>query len=342
MTTALIVDWLGRGGIAQTTESWTIELRKAGHSIGVVTRRGRELDGIGNLAPGSAHRSGIPGHLRLIGETVALIDRLRPDVVIVQNYVIPLLEERVHRAARRTGARVVFVVHDHHLHARMAGSHAGLSSLVRRADIVAAHSAFVGSSIEQRTGRGVTLLPLPAPLGVIGEGGEASTGGTGAARPLAIHFGVLHRAYKGTDTVIETARLRQESWRFQVVGVGAKSAPGVDAIDRFVTAAELRERLAASAATLLPYRYATQSAAVLLAQLVGSVPVASAIGGIPEQIEDGRTGILLPRGAPATEWAAALDRLADDDVRDEMAVAGRLDAWRRHEDFAHSVEAIVA
>ena len=39
----LIVDWLGRGGIAQATEAWAIELSAHRHDVEVVTRPGREL-----------------------------------------------------------------------------------------------------------------------------------------------------------------------------------------------------------------------------------------------------------------------------------------------------------
>jgi len=66
--------------------------------------------------------------------------------------------------------------------------------------------------------------------------------------------------------------------------------------------------------------------------------VASAVGGIPEQVEDGETGILIRPERP-TDLADALDALiADPDRREEMGNAGRrrLEAqgwsWEAHAD----------
>jgi len=47
----VVVDWLGRGGIAQTTPAWTRALTDAGHEVVVVTRGGRELNGPGVRSP---------------------------------------------------------------------------------------------------------------------------------------------------------------------------------------------------------------------------------------------------------------------------------------------------
>lgn len=53
---------------------------------------------------------------------------------------------------------------------------------------------------------------------------------------------------------------------------------------------------------------------VLEAQLAGRAVVASRVGGIPEQIDDGRDGILLPPGRPDL-LAATVDGLLEDPVR---------------------------
>ena len=59
-SSVLLVDWLGRGGIAQTTEAWALELGGRGHAVEVVTRGERELgDGVVTVC-GSP-----PGHGKL-------------------------------------------------------------------------------------------------------------------------------------------------------------------------------------------------------------------------------------------------------------------------------------
>jgi glycosyltransferase involved in cell wall biosynthesis len=51
--------------------------------------------------------------------------------------------------------------------------------------------------------------------------------------------------------------------------------------------------------------------------------VATAVGGIPEQVEDGKTGILMPNNAPST-IASALAVILEDPARArEMGQAGR-------------------
>jgi len=55
--------------------------------------------------------------------------------------------------------------------------------------------------------------------------------------------------------------------------------------------------------------------------------VATAVGGIPEQIEDGRTGLLVPAGDAEGMAEAICALLCDEEVRTHMsrrgAVAGR-------------------
>ena len=126
-----VVDWLGRGGIAQTSAVWAIELTQRGHDVAIATARTPR-------AGPRRHRRRLCGRDR--GRTLEcrraprrrprtrlapLRDR-RPSCVVVQNYVIPAAELPVYRAARDVGARIVFVVHDDRLHSRVAGSHVGL------------------------------------------------------------------------------------------------------------------------------------------------------------------------------------------------------------------------
>jgi glycosyltransferase involved in cell wall biosynthesis len=54
--------------------------------------------------------------------------------------------------------------------------------------------------------------------------------------------------------------------------------------------------------------------------------IASKEGGVPELVEDGRTGVLVPAG-DITAFAAALRRLLEDQpLRQRMGSAGRLRA----------------
>jgi glycosyltransferase involved in cell wall biosynthesis len=68
---------------------------------------------------------------------------------------------------------------------------------------------------------------------------------------------------------------------------------------------------------------------VLEALACGTPVVATAVGGIPEQIEEGRTGFLVPAG-DASALAERLTRLlSDDDLRQRMSVCAAESARRR-------------
>jgi starch synthase len=70
----------------------------------------------------------------------------------------------------------------------------------------------------------------------------------------------------------------------------------------------------------------------MIAQSLGCPPVVSAVGGIPEQVVDGETGVLVHRDADPAEWADAVARaMAIDRValqrRAEAASSGAARAW---------------
>lgn len=309
MSGVLLVDWLGRGGIAQTTACWAAELRRGGRGVEVVTRGGRELSEMlpGVTGAGQSLRQ-VAAHRAVVEAATSAIRAARPDTVVVQNYVLPVLEQAVYRAANDVGARLVVVIHDHRLHTVLAGNRIGLRRNLRRADAVAAHSEFVADGVSRLTAGPVTVLPLVMFVPDTSDASHARGPGL-----TAVHFGILKRRYKGTALVAELAGEGVPGWKFTVVGAGAPaSLPGATTIPRFADAADLIALVGGADAALLPYSIATQSGAVALAQALGTVPVASAVGGIPEQIVDGRTGRLVPAGAGVESWRAVLQELAAD------------------------------
>lgn len=329
MTTAVLVDWLGRGGIAQTTDVWRSVAEAHQVEAFVVTRAGRELTGE-RVVTARSWRSSLVDHVAVVRAAVDIIRDVRPDVVVIQNYVLPFVEVAVHRAARQVGARTVFVVHDHQLHTRLAGSSSGVGRLAARADVVVAHSDYVGRALGVDD---VIVLPLP-PTPAALAAGKARVASTDTALRV-VHFGVLVRKYKGSDVVAEVARQAPKDWSFVAVGVGAASTERVAATRRFVPVDELAASVACADVALLPYRLATQSASVVFAQATGTPPVASAVGGIPEQIADGRTGRLVEADAPAGRWLDVLSSLADPTVRGNLATFAREAAVNADVAFRH-------
>jgi glycosyltransferase involved in cell wall biosynthesis len=337
--TAVVVDWLGRGGIAQTTPSWVRALERAGHDVVVVTRGGRELTGSDVRTPIDGPHALVTHHrlARLAADTV---DDLAPELVVVQNYVIPPLEGPLDRALRRSAARSVVVIHDHRLHSRAAGARTGLRRRIRSADVVVAHSRFVARALTEFSGRSdLRVVPLPTAT-VGGAGVNRLAAGDDASPDTAIGFGVLRRSYKGVDVVGDLAATGLAGWRFAVAGTGAPTdLPGVAAVPGYLSTPDLAATVGSATAAVLPYRFATQSAAVLFAQQLGVVPVASATGGIVEQIEDRVDGVLVPSGASLAAWQDALRFVHDH--RDRLAAGACARAEAADVDFERSVGALV-
>ena len=109
--------------------------------------------------------------------------------------------------------------------------------------------------------------------------------------------------------------------RSRAVGVeGRLHAVGHLSDERWITAAYQGARL-----TVLPSEYEAFGLVLLESLAQGTPVVASRVGGIPEVVEDGKAGLLVPPRSP-TELARAIDRLWND-----RALARRLGEYGRTE-----------
>ena len=148
-------------------------------------------------------------------------------------------------------------------------------------------------------------------------------------------------ARKGHVVLVEAARrlgARAGNARFALIGDGPER-PRVEAAvraaglgDRFLFLgyrADAADILAAADALVLPSLFGEDMPLIVLdAMALGKPVAASAVAGIPEEVDDGRTGLLIPPG-DADALAAAVGRLAgDEDLRRTLGAAGR----RRYEE----------
>jgi hypothetical protein len=324
--TVMLVDWLGRGGIAQTTEAWVHELGACGHDLCVVTRGGRELGEVPEQAARvdvveATGPLAIAAHRAVVAAGADAIRARHPQCVVIQNYVIPALEEPLWRAARETGARIVFVVHDHRPHSMVSGFRVGLRPALGRADVVVAHSDHVGTAVTRMARRAVELVPHPMQVGMLGRpGGRAAF--TAGHLLLGVHFGTLQRHYKGSDIVANLAGT-VPGWQVGAVGTGAPRARrGLETHPGWISSPDLVATVAAADAAILPYRRATQSGAVVLAQAVD--------------------GMLLEPNARDEQWRAALGELTDDEYRKKLATSARARVEAAHLAFARAVQHLVS
>lgn len=153
----------------------------------------------------------------------------------------------------------------------------------------------------------------------------------GDPRPTVLFFGRLS-AYKGLETLYEAAPLLAEGVpevRIVVAGRPVREylpppaprlpAPAtVEVLDGYVSN-RLAARLFREAAVVAcPYRDATQSAVLLTAYGFERPVVATRVGGIPEYVQDGETGLLVPPDDPRRLADALVRILRDGELRRQL------------------------
>ena len=228
------------------------------------------------------------------------------------------------RAAR--GAKVVA-----HLHAVRGedGVPLQLDALLRRADAVIATSAAIAAEAWVAATVVHPGVSIPAQAATRPDGPPA-IGTVGRLEPV-----------KGLETLLEAFSAlapAHPDLRLEIAGRGScepelrASAARMGLADRVdflgwredVAALHARWRMFAQ-----PSRHEGFGLAALEAMASGLPVVASATGGLPELVEDGRTGLLAPAG-DATALARQLDRLLTDDrLRERLGAAGRQRAAER-------------
>lgn len=188
---------------------------------------------------------------------------------------------------------------------------------LRCGDVFIAQSQGQAQALEQLLGH-VPICYVPFPRY---EGWAESIPSRAQARqalelaegePVLLFFGLV-RPYKGlADLLYALAQVRQvlpvhllvagEFWENitvyqQLVNVlGLSSA--VRFYNRYISDEEVPFFFAAADVVVLPYRQASQSAAAALAQALRRPVIATRVGGLPEMIVDGQTGLLVPPGDP--------------------------------------------
>jgi glycosyltransferase involved in cell wall biosynthesis len=165
-------------------------------------------------------------------------------------------------------------------------------------------------------------------------------------RPLILAVGRL-KAPKDFPTLIRAlSGLRPDSFEAVIVGEGPDRPRLEEEIEALGLSGRVRlagerrdvpELLAAADVFVLPSASEGLPVSVLEAMAAGLPVIASRVGGVPEQVSDGETGLLVEPGDPS-ELTAALDRLiADPSLRRRLGAAGRaraeqafdLDPFRR-------------
>jgi glycosyltransferase involved in cell wall biosynthesis len=156
-------------------------------------------------------------------------------------------------------------------------------------------------------------------------------------QPWALFFGRLER-YKGVDTLIQAQRLlraRGVDLGLTLAGsAGAGDAqrawdgalpPGVALHQGHIDDQQALDLFRRCGLLVLPYRDATQSALIAAAYAFRKPVIVTDVGALPEYVDPGRTGWIVPPGDPQALADALADAFADRQRLAHMGRAGR--AW---------------
>ncbi|MGB9825328.1 MAG: glycosyltransferase family 4 protein [Desulfofundulus sp.] len=151
-------------------------------------------------------------------------------------------------------------------------------------------------------------------------------------RPQTILFFGRISPYKGIDVLLDAYRdiqARVPGVCLKIVGSGdlrlyrdqLRQLPGVTVVNRWVADDEVSCFFTEADLVVLPYVDASQSGVIPIAYSFGVPVVATRVGGLPEQVDDGVTGRLV-RPRDSNELAAACVELLQDSVlRERMGRA---------------------
>lgn len=312
-----------RGGLASIMETMAREYMRRGHEVTVYTFR---VQYPSLLFPGKSQYVDTPAPSDLRIERVVntmnplnwiavgrRLRRERPDMVLMK-YWTPFMAPcfgTIARIARGNGVtRVICQVdnvepHEHHSTDRPFNRY-----------YLGAVDGFVYMS-EQVHGelKAYTSVPMlfsPHPMfenfgRAVGRDEACRTLGLDPDLRYMLFFGLI-RDYKGLDMLLRAwARVRPEGYRLIVAGEFYASRDKYLSIiaedglrdevvlhDFFIADEDVRYYFSAADCLVLPYRSATQSGVTQIAYNFSLPMIVTDVGGLPEIVPDGRTGLVCP------------------------------------------------
>lgn len=250
------------------------------------------------------------------------------------------------RAARGRFERIV-ICHNVLPHERVPFARALTSRVLGQADTLVTHAPAQRGELERLRidGRIVEAFHpifVPDELAVppAAEAVAAERARAGNPELLLLLYGAVRR-YKGVDLALEALAEVAAGLDVRLVVAGRFWIPRaeleqrvralglrgrVELRDGYVSNEETAALFGACDAALLPYRSATQSGVAALALGYGRPVIATAVGGLPDAIDDGVDGLLAPAGDVAA-LARAIERLAHE--RERLTAGARRAMQRR-------------
>jgi len=328
-----------RGGIAHYTARLVRALAEAGEEVLTVNLT-RQYPSA--LFPGSSQEDGSKQPFETVSER--WVDSMRPDTwfrtvarlrrrgvkkLVIQwwhPYFAPSFGT-IGRLARRAGIEVVFVCHNVEPHEGTPFDRLALTWAYGGADRFVVHAQAERSKMERyAAGRPVAVVAHPvydlfAEVASPDPAAARAELGLGAEEEVLLFFGLI-RPYKGLDVLLRAMPeiLAKRPVKLVVAGecygddkplhaliaeLGIGAALKLDL--KYVPNEAVATYMVAADAVVVPYLHATQSGIVQVAYAFGKPVITTRVGGIPEVVWEGETGLLVPPSDPVA-LAAAVER----------------------------------
>jgi glycosyltransferase involved in cell wall biosynthesis len=290
-------------------------------------------------------------------QAARLLRRWRPDVLILTwttTFVAPfyLLLIKLVRRWLGTSTRIVAVCHNVLPHERRPFDRILTAETLSRVDAAVVHAKNeLGqlASVAPRTQ--AIAIPMPE-FGPVNLEARVRADDLRAREHLGervlLFFGYV-RAYKGLAQLLEAMPMVLAELPVDLLVVGQFWEPkeryvqlikrmGIGAhvrlVDEYVADDEVAAWFELADAVVMPYIDATQSAVAALAFQQRRPVISTAVGGIPESVEDGVTGLIVPPRDPVA-LAGAIVRFYREDLAGQFRAAIERKpegAWRRYVD----------
>ncbi len=288
-------------------------------------------------------------------KTAKTIADFKPDVVVMQWWqpffavAYALIVFFLNRIDKTYSSRIIFLCHNVLPHESSPVDRFLSRIAFRVADAFLVHSGEDRDNLlSVKPGAIVDVQPLPI-FDMFRSGGqtrESARAELGVEGKMILFFGLV-RPYKGLGVLLDgfarslvanPATLfvvgefyeGKDKYLAQIKELGIKD--NVVVVDSYVPNEEVEKYFAACDVVALPYLSATQSAIVQVAYSFDRPVIVTAVGGLPEVVDDGVTGYVIPRQDPDALSEAITRFYRQDDLRKmEENIAASKDrfSWAR-------------